>query len=150
MSARSFPSGHSSESMAGTLYVTLICWADLSRYPGANKGWRRSLLVSAEAIIEIFPFLPVYCNVLKDIFFLIFFVCREPRVFCAVNILTQRLCCTKISPWRCSRVLSLPFSRPVQHSRTVHDCPHGLSFIVDVLCFVPRFTKFRPSTTMRS
>ena len=67
-SVRSFPSGHSSESMAGTLYVTLICWADLSRYPGAHEGWRRSLLVRAEAIIEILPFPLVYCNVLKDIF----------------------------------------------------------------------------------
>ncbi|CAM9793575.1 unnamed protein product [Ascophyllum nodosum] len=51
MSARSFPSGHSSESMAGTLYVTLICWADLSRYPGAHKGWRRSLL----AYLSVLP-----------------------------------------------------------------------------------------------
>lgn len=45
-SVRSFPSGHSSESMAGTFYVTLLCWCDLWRYAAARKGWRRSLLVS--------------------------------------------------------------------------------------------------------
>ncbi|CAM9337670.1 unnamed protein product [Ascophyllum nodosum] len=50
-SIRSFPSGHSAKSMAGTLYVTLICWADLSRYPGAHKGWRRSLL----AYLSVLP-----------------------------------------------------------------------------------------------
>lgn len=44
-SMRSFPSGHSSTSMAGTLYVTLVCWGDLSRYGAARRGWRRSLYV---------------------------------------------------------------------------------------------------------
>lgn len=44
-SIRSFPSGHSSMSMAGTLYVTLVCWGDLSRFASDHKSWRRSLLV---------------------------------------------------------------------------------------------------------
>eukprot|EP00752_Nemacystus_decipiens_P006027 g5443.t1 len=51
MSIRSFPSGHSSMSMAGTLFVTLVCWGDLSRYASDHKSWRRSLL----AYISIFP-----------------------------------------------------------------------------------------------
>lgn len=33
--------------MAGTLYVTLVCWGDLSRYAATRKGWRRSVCVSA-------------------------------------------------------------------------------------------------------
>ncbi|CAM9310382.1 unnamed protein product, partial [Laminaria digitata] len=42
-SIRSFPSGHSSMTMAGTLYVTLVCWAELSRSAAARKGWLRSI-----------------------------------------------------------------------------------------------------------
>ncbi len=44
-SIRSFPSGHSSMSMTGTLYVTLVCWGDVSRFAADHRGWRRSLLV---------------------------------------------------------------------------------------------------------
>lgn len=32
--------------MAGTLYVTLVSWAELSRSAAARKGWLRSVLVS--------------------------------------------------------------------------------------------------------
>ncbi|CAM9817727.1 unnamed protein product, partial [Sphacelaria rigidula] len=42
-SMRSFPSGHASESMAGTAYVTLLCWLDLTRRSHDN---RRTLVVS--------------------------------------------------------------------------------------------------------
>lgn len=46
ISIRSFPSGHASESMAGMAYVTLLCWADLTRHTyGGRQGWRRTLLV---------------------------------------------------------------------------------------------------------
>ncbi|CAM9523922.1 unnamed protein product, partial [Pylaiella littoralis] len=50
-SIRSFPSGHSSMSMAGTLYVTLVGWGDLSRFAADHKGWRRTLL----AYLSIVP-----------------------------------------------------------------------------------------------
>ncbi|CAM9534118.1 unnamed protein product [Ectocarpus sp. 6 AP-2014] len=52
-SIRSFPSGHSSMSMAGMFYVTLVCWGDLSRFAAENKSWRRSLL----AYLSICPIL---------------------------------------------------------------------------------------------
>eukprot|EP00904_Undaria_pinnatifida_P004727 jgi/Undpi1/14255/HiC_scaffold_9.g03904.m1 len=43
-SIKSFPSGHSAMSMAGTFYVTLVCWGYLSRSAAARKGWLRSIL----------------------------------------------------------------------------------------------------------
>lgn len=57
-SIRSFPSGHSAMTMAGTLYVTLVSWAELSRTAAARKSWLRSVLVSAPlsvaAVVIIF------------------------------------------------------------------------------------------------
>ena len=41
-------------SMAGTLYVTLVCWGDLSRFASDHKSWRRSLLVSAPWAAAVF------------------------------------------------------------------------------------------------
>ncbi|CAM9307849.1 unnamed protein product, partial [Scytosiphon promiscuus] len=53
MSIRSFPSGHSSMSMAGTLYITLVCWGDVSRFTSDSKGPRRTFL----AHLSILPVL---------------------------------------------------------------------------------------------
>eukprot|EP00903_Cladosiphon_okamuranus_P020896 g19189.t1 len=59
-SIRSFPSGHSSMSMAGTLYVTLVCWGDLSRFASDQKSWRRSLL----AYLSVLPaFISIWVGV---------------------------------------------------------------------------------------
>lgn len=90
-STRSFPSGHSSESMAGTLYVTLVCWVDLSQNTTARKGWRRSLCVSVRGLLQ-----HLHSLIVADI--------ARGRIYCVV-FCTQVFARLRAKPTLLSKVL---------------------------------------------